>query len=161
MLQWAIGRLYDVLLPAIYRLRLIGWWALRPVTLGVRVLAIDGNQILLVRAHGRGQWHLPGGAVERYEQLDDAARREVHEEAGCDIRIERLLGMYVNTNEYKSDHVAIFVAKPLSRLAPRLNLEIAEARYFPLSALPSSVDPAVGRRLADFEAERWGMHGPW
>ena len=161
MLRWTMERLYDRLLPAIFLLRLCGWWVTRPITLGVRVVAIDGDQILLVRAHGRSQWHLPGGAVGRGEQLVDAARREVDEEAGCAIEIERLLGMYANFREFKSDHIAIFVGRPISPLDPRLNIEIAEARYFPLGALPAALDPAVVRRLADLEASRWGMHGPW
>ncbi len=154
-------RLLAWLLPLIYYTRLAGWWLRRPVTLGVRMLVIDGDQILLVRGHGHRHWHLPGGAVNRYESLADAARREVYEETGCVVEVERLLGMYFNVREYKSDHAAIFVGRPLSGLAPRLNIEIAEARWFPLTALPPWLHPAVQRRLTDYASGTWGMHGPW
>ena len=154
-------RLLGRLLPIIYILRLLSWRIIRPVTLGVRVLLIDGDRVLLVRPHGRRHWHLPGGAVGRNETLADAARREVYEETGCAVEIERLLGRHVNFREYKSDHVAIFVGRPASGVAPRLNIEIAEARYFPLAALPAVLDASVRRRLAEYRDGRWGMHGPW
>ncbi len=160
MARWAIERLLGVMLPILYRIRLAGWYVRRPLMVGVRVLVIDGDQILLVRGHGQNQWHLPGGAVERNETLAEAAQREVREEAGCNVEIERLLGMYSNFGEYKSDHVAIFVGHPLSPPALRLNIEIADARYFPLAALPR-VHRSVTDRLADYTAQTWGMHGPW
>ncbi len=160
MRRWTIERLLGRLLPVLYRIRLLGWYLFRPVTLGVRVLVVDGDRMLLVRGHGHRHWHLPGGAVKRSESLAEAGQREVWEEAGCKIAIDRLLGVYSNFSEYKSDHMAIFVGHPVSELAPRLNIEIAEARYFPVGALPL-VYPSVKARLADYAAQRWGMHGPW
>ena len=155
--EWLFGRL----LPIIYVLRRAGWWILRPVTLGVRTLVVDGDRVLLVRQHGIERWHLPGGAVERGELLADAARREVLEESGCRIEIDRLLGVYGNFSEQKSDHSIIFVAHPLSPIDVPLNIEIAEARYFPIAALPPQLNPYVRRRLDDYAAGTWGMHGPW
>lgn len=44
----------------------------------------DGKILLLKRAGGEGTglWWIPGGAVERDERPEDAARRELMEEAG-------------------------------------------------------------------------------
>jgi len=57
----------------------------------------DGKILLLKRAGGAlsGQWFLPGGAVERGELPEVAARRELVEEAGLDIDGDlELVGAY-------------------------------------------------------------------
>jgi len=44
----------------------------------------DDNQVLLIKHHRRG-WEIPQGRVEEGENLLDALRREVREEAGVEI----------------------------------------------------------------------------
>jgi 8-oxo-dGTP pyrophosphatase MutT (NUDIX family) len=57
-----------------------------------------GDEILLLRRAGgamSGQWFLPGGAVERGERPEEAARRELHEESGLEIDGDlELVGAY-------------------------------------------------------------------
>ncbi|MFN7544284.1 MAG: NUDIX hydrolase [Acidobacteriota bacterium] len=51
------------------------------------------SQVLLVQRGKeplKGYWSLPGGAVEAGEPLVEALRREVREETGLDVGIERL-----------------------------------------------------------------------
>ena len=60
----------------------------RPI-IGVGGVIFDGPTVLLVKRNkepGKGEWSLPGGAVELGETLVDGLKREVWEEA-C-IRIE-------------------------------------------------------------------------
>jgi 8-oxo-dGTP diphosphatase len=57
------------------------------VTVDVALLTVRAGRlaVLLVERRGhpfRGRWALPGGFVEPDEELDDAARRELHEETG-------------------------------------------------------------------------------
>jgi 8-oxo-dGTP diphosphatase len=54
------------------------------------VLVLDGEHVLLgVRGKEphRGSWVLPGGKIRPYESIAAAAKREVAEETGLDIRV--------------------------------------------------------------------------
>ncbi|MGP3968855.1 NUDIX hydrolase [Streptomyces sp. 6N223] len=57
----------------------------------------DDGRVLLSRLSARtldpGCWTVPGGGIEHGEDPYDAVIREVEEETGLEIRIERLLGL--------------------------------------------------------------------
>jgi len=55
------------------------------------------DRLLLIRRAvqpAKGKWALPGGYMDAGEMPEDALRRELCEEVGLDIRIERLLNIY-------------------------------------------------------------------
>ena len=57
---------------------------------GVGAVIFKGQSVLLVKRDkepGRGQWNLPGGAVELGETLVEALKRELHEEVTIKIEI--------------------------------------------------------------------------
>jgi 8-oxo-dGTP diphosphatase len=61
----------------------------RPIV-GVGAVVLDGDRVLLVkRAHEplKGQWSVPGGAVDVGELLQDAVAREVREETSLEVRV--------------------------------------------------------------------------
>ncbi len=70
-------------------------WLLRPkLFVGVSgVLLNDAGEVLLLRHrfHHRYPWGLPGGLLERGENLVECWRREVREETNLTIAVERLV----------------------------------------------------------------------
>jgi ADP-ribose pyrophosphatase YjhB (NUDIX family) len=63
--------------------------------LAVGVIIRDNHgRILLERRTDCGLWGLVGGRIDLGETPDEAAKREVKEETGLDIAIERLVGFY-------------------------------------------------------------------
>lgn len=133
----------------------------RPVTVGVRALIVADGKVLLVRMHGQTRWELPGGGVKRGESLRTTAEREAREETGCVVEAERLLGIYLSIHEGMSNHVAVFVCRPITLPAPAFNLEIAETRWWPIDALPRNVASTLPKRLEEYAAGAQGLDGRW
>jgi len=59
----------------------------------IGVVIVQDENILLVRhkKEGKTYWLLPGGGLEYGESIDECAKREVMEETGLNIEMERLL----------------------------------------------------------------------
>lgn len=135
----------------------------RGMTLGTRTLVIRGEpqQVLLVRHSYAPGWLLPGGGVERGETLVQSAIRELREEAGIIAGEEPALhGVFLNDAQFPGDHVACFVLRRFREEAFSPNGEIAEARFFPLAALPDGTTPGTRRRIAEVTEGR-PADGSW
>lgn len=65
------------------------------------VATIEGRILLVRRNHdpALGRWSFPSGYVDAGEAVEAAAAREVREEAGVEVRIDRLLGVYSGLGE--------------------------------------------------------------
>lgn len=121
----------------------------RPLTLGVRVMMIQNDQVLLVRQTYINGWFMPGGGVKRGETLDQAARREAHEETGATLNNLRLVGAYTNFKEWKSDHNILFLSTDFT-ISGEHDFEIAEIRFFSLDALPADLLSGHRQRLEQY-----------
>ena len=53
-------------------------------------LIVHAGSLLLLRMRHTGKSHLPGGGIHTGERMAEALRREVQEEAGIEIEVERL-----------------------------------------------------------------------
>ena len=101
------------------------------------------NQILLqkrINAHGANTWSLPGGHLEMYETIEEAAAREVLEEIGVKIKNLKILGF---TNDIMRDenkhYLTIFVESELSEGTPRIKEphKTSEMGWFHIEKLPA------------------------
>jgi ADP-ribose pyrophosphatase YjhB (NUDIX family) len=151
-----------LVMQILYRARRFVHRVLRVRTRGAKVMVFNAaGELLLIRnSYGRTQlFVLPGGGIGRRETPESAAAREVKEEVGLEVRRLVRVSEHFNGAEGKRDTITLFTA--LAEGAPRIdNLEVEEARFFPLGALPANVSSATLRRIAEHRGER-AADGRW
>jgi 8-oxo-dGTP pyrophosphatase MutT (NUDIX family) len=119
------------------------------MTLGARVMLVDGGKVLLIRHTYVPGWQFPGGGVDPGETTEEAARRELIEETGYRATGPlELFGIYHNRIATNRDHVVLYVARAFEQQFEfRPNREIAEAAWFDTAALPEKITPATSQRI--------------
>jgi len=112
------------------------------------LLLDDDRRVLCVKQnYAQFEWTLPGGRVEPRESPLAALHREIMEETGCRIAIERLVGTYSRLDE--DDLVLLFAARIVERTAWAPNGEIAALGFFAPAALPDPMNGRHRQRIAD------------
>ncbi len=98
----------------------------RPLTPAVAVDVVielldrPGRPIVLIERRGPPLGHaLPGGFVDIGETVEDAARREMREETGLDVRLTRLLGVYSDPARDPRGHTVSIVFVGTATGVPR------------------------------------------
>jgi ADP-ribose pyrophosphatase YjhB (NUDIX family) len=56
----------------------------------------EKERVLLVRRTDNGKWAVPGGYMQAGESFSEACKREVWEETGLKVNINRLIGIYTS-----------------------------------------------------------------
>jgi ADP-ribose pyrophosphatase YjhB (NUDIX family) len=145
-----------ILLAPLYRVQRLIWRVFRPRTRGVKVMVFNqAGELLLVR-HSYGNkalFMLPGGGIRPFEAPERAAVREIGEELGCGVEDVVFVSLHASAQEGKRDSVHLYRARAAGPV--RIDgIEIDEARFFPLDALPPTVSPATLRRIAEYRGER-------
>lgn len=137
----------------LYRVARLWWRITRPVTLGVRVVALDaeGKVVLVRHTYGPQLWFLPGGGVKRGESFRQAAGRELDEEVGVRVAPGDLEVLRVDFSraEYKNDHIVTFVVHMGVVEPRRRGPEIREVMVVDPMNPPEDLSPATARRLAE------------
>jgi len=101
-----------------------------------------GQEVLLTRRADNGRWCLPGGRMEPGESAAEACAREVWEETGLQVKIERLIGIYTSPHRivtYPDGNrwqlVALNFEATVVDGALQLSDETTDFGYFSLNAM--------------------------
>ena len=115
---------------------------------GVGAVIVDSGRVLLVRRGTepmKGRWSLPGGLLEIGEPLADGVIREVQEETGLEVVIERMLELgYDETNQVI---VILYQGRAVGGTLAAAD-DVDEARWFGRDDLPELAFQSTRRAVA-------------
>ena len=119
------------------------------VTVDTVIVAREAKpRVLLIRRKSEpfaGLWAIPGGFVEPDETLDDAARRELFEETGVDLRSDKAGGRLHQLHTFgapgrdprgRTISVVYLALIDEAKLRPRAGDDAAEVGWFSLQRPP-------------------------
>lgn len=118
-------------------------------------IILKGNKILLTKRKiypFQGYWVLPGGHVEYGEKVEKAVLREIKEEVGVSVKIEKLVGVYSGPKRdprYHTVSVVYLLEKGKGKI--RLSHEASEFKYFSLKNLPEKIGFDHRKIINDFK----------
>jgi ADP-ribose pyrophosphatase YjhB (NUDIX family) len=129
----------------------------------VRGAIIEGDQVLLVQEKSDQKWTFPGGYAETGLTLSANVLKEIHEEAGVSCEVVRLMGVrHKAAHAYKPDIREFYKIFVLCRMVPGQQpvpgVETADARFFPINALPPLSTGRIIRK--DIEAAYFYQANP-
>ncbi len=110
------------------------------------IVEINGRIVLLQRGvqPEKGKWVIPGGFVDRGEEVKAAAIRETEEECGIKTRIKDLLGIYSYPGRLVvvTVYVAEYLSGELKAADESLSMRLVLPEEIPWDelAFPSTVD---------------------
>jgi len=120
--------------------------ARRPLWVHQGVVLGERGILLGVRFDLRG-WELPGGAALDGESGEDAVRREILEETGLRVAVERRVGDYVRSG-FRPHTARVYACRPVSG-DPRCSSETLAVGWFDSDRLPDTLFPWYRAPIAD------------
>ncbi|MGG1634488.1 NUDIX hydrolase [Paenibacillus sp. FSL K6-3182] len=117
---------------------------------GAAAIIVDSeNRVLLVKHnYGKYNWEIPGGLSEQNESAQETARREVLEETGLEVTVDRLTGVYYEPHH--DMHHFVFICKTVNNQAPQpCYKEITACQYCSIDDLPRPLSDFTYKRIQD------------
>ena len=100
-----------------------------------------------------GYWILPGGKLEMGESLENCVKREIKEEVGIDVKIKRLVSVFVSKESRNLSLpivLVFFLAEPLCEEIKIREDEIKDAKWFALKEIKKlRIHPDAIKALKD------------
>ena len=125
-------------------------------TIGAFAIIFDEQQrVLLCHRRDIDRWNLPGGGVMHGETPWQGVVREVEEETGLHVIVNKLLGIYTDTS--RDDIVFSFLCS-ITGGAITLNDEADDIAYFSVEQLPTHTHVHHIIRIKDALAEPETIH---
>lgn len=106
----------------------------------------DAGRVLLIRRRDNHQWEAPGGVLEIGESFEEGVVREVFEETGFWVEVDRLTGVYKNLAK---GVVALVYRCRVTEGSQRLSEETAEVVWLPINDAINRMVPAFAVRVQD------------
>ena len=125
------------------------------LTVDVIVEAGKDRLVLIRRKNPPPGWALPGGFVDAGETVEQAAVRETLEETSLRVELVRQFHVYSDPARDPRGHTVSVVFIGRAQGEPRAADDAAEARTFPVDALPQELAFDHGRILADYLNRRY------
>lgn len=110
-----------------------------PKSVASVIFSSDRSAILLIKRRDVPVWVLPGGGIDPNESSEKAIVREILEETGFTVKVDRLIGDYIPINRL-SKRTHLFECKILSGKAQDSE-ETKGVQFFPLKKLPPLPPP--------------------
>jgi ADP-ribose pyrophosphatase YjhB (NUDIX family)/predicted kinase len=111
------------------------------------------GELLLCHRQDRDVWNLPGGIIDQNESPWEAVVREVKEEVGLKVKVEKLTGLYFKPKSSEISRETLvfnFLCKKISG-KPKTSNEVQDFKFFPLNKLPKKLNPNQRERILDFQ----------
>jgi len=115
------------------------------------IILDDQNRVLLCHRQDYNLWNLPGGGTHFNEAPWETVVREVKEEVGLDVEVERLAGVYSKRNQ--DDLVFSFVCRVVGGELT-LTDEADQIEYFSIGEIPKNTSPKQVERIKDVLADK-------
>lgn len=122
----------------------------------VVVVRDDQGRVLLIHKIDNDLWALPGGGHDIGESITDTAVREVREETGLEVEVERLTGTYTNPNhvmayddgEVRQQFSLCFVAKLIGGTPREDGVETKQVKWVePAEISGLNMHPSMRMRI--------------
>jgi ADP-ribose pyrophosphatase YjhB (NUDIX family) len=118
----------------------------------------ERGRILLVREnYDRRRWGPPGGRLERGESPLDGVVREALEEAGVEVAVEHLIGIYRLESGFTAHAFRCRIAGGTPVVPDGARGEIAEVGWYAADAIPQPVTNLLHHALPDAVADARGV----
>ena len=117
-------------------------------SIGVFAIILDSKKrVLLCHRCDYNLWNLPGGKLEKGEAPWGGVIREVKEETGLNVAVDKLIGTYFKP---KNNHIVFQFLCKTKNGKLRLNDEANKLEYFSLDKLPKNTVIKQKERIKDY-----------